>query len=92
MFKRNKYRRYKMKFKKEYQSAGYGYYAEVTDNHLLSVLLKLQKTMDFEIVRYNFKNFVHYSTITIKCRKEDKKDIFLMYYLLLGDAICDIHM
>lgn len=92
MLKRKKYRRYKMKFKKAYQSFGYGYYAEVTDKYLLSVLLKLQKTMDFEIVRYNFKDFIYYSTITIKCRKEDKKDIFNMYYSLLGNNICDIHM
>lgn len=85
MFKRKKYT---MKFKKKYKMGEYpGSWYEVADAYLLAVLLGLKEKYQFDIISTKFKGFSDYSRIKIRCNQEDKQNIFMEYYLILGSEI-----
>ena len=47
--------KYKLNFKKQYQTLGIGVWEEVTDSSLMAVLLRLQEKYNFEILSINLK-------------------------------------
>jgi hypothetical protein len=84
------YRVCTLKFKKSYQYVDWGVWNEVKDSYLLQVLLEMQSKYDFEIVSTNFHDCFQNSYIVIKCKKEDKYNIFSGYCLRLEGKITEI--
>lgn len=87
MFKR---RKYKLKFKKEYQYVKWGTWKQVTDAYLMYILLELQKKYNFEIVYIKFKDCFYNSCIKIRCNKGDKYKIFNEYCAILNKQITEV--
>lgn len=87
-----KYKKYILKFEKQcFPLNSYSMnYQQVTDSCLMSVLLTLQKKYDFKIISVDFKDCFRNSNIKIKCKKEDKYNIFGEYCEILGKNICNI--
>lgn len=82
-----KKKKYTIRFKKSYQWVDRGIYKEVTDAHILSVLLDLQKEYNFEIIATQLDDTMHESKIVIKCNKEDKNKIFIDFCMNLSGKI-----
>lgn len=85
-----KYKKYILKFRKSYQYKGLGTWSEVKDVYLMLILLTLQLEYDFEIISTEFRSFYEDSYIKIKCKKEDKNNIFGEYCLRLNKYIGNI--
>ena len=83
-------RKYKLKFKKQYQAIDIGVWSEITDAALMYTLQKLQEKYNFEIVSVSFKDCFSYSCIKIKCHKDDRCKIFGEFCTMLNGQITAI--
>lgn len=81
------FKKYSIKFKKAYQSTGWGSWEEVTDACLLSTLSMLKRKYNFEIVSTKFCDSFGTSKIVIRCAKSDKNLIFSDYCAVLSGQI-----
>ena len=80
-------KKYTLKFYKAYRHVDSRSYREVTNACLLSSLLELQERYDFQIISAELRDCFGESSITIKCKKEDKNKIFTEYCIKLDKYI-----
>lgn len=85
------YRKYTIRFKKEFDSEDGNRGFVVTDATIMEYLHALQEKYKFSIAKIRLKDIFHNSSITIKCKRGEEKKIFIDLCRMLGSDITDVH-
>lgn len=82
-----KLKKYKIKFNKSYQSVSWGTWEEVMDSYILYILKQLQGKYKFTVIKTKLKRCFYKSYIIIRCKKNEKFDIFNEFCFRLNGKI-----